>query len=163
MCCTLSRIALLCSMVAFCSASSAALLNVSDSTAFGGGFQVSGSVCGSACLANNLASSSSCTCPASAPLPAFFETATDCKFPFAPSKAFLCFPGASVFDGVGLGGTFQVDDITGACRSPNVFTMACSCPAAYTTWHARVLVIADGALLGTVLCAPLPPLPLCKS
>lgn len=127
--------------------------NAADGTAFGGAFQVSGSACGNSCTAGNLASSSTCTCPASAPLPAFFETATDCKAPFAASRAYLCFAGASVFDGVGLGGVFQIDDISGACRSPNLFTMACSCPTAYTTWRARVLVVNDGPLLGTVRTA----------
>ena len=141
-----------------CSSARAALVappNDGDGTAFGGGFQVSGSLCGNSCIAGNAATSSACTCPASAPLPAFFEAAVDCRSPFAPSQAFLCFPGASPLDGVGLGGVFQVDDITGRCRSPNLFTMDCSCPPSYTTWRARALVISDGALLGTPRPSPI--------
>ena len=132
-------------------------LGATNDVAFGGGFQVSGSACDNTCIAYNEASSSACSCPASAPLPAFFEAAVDCHSPFASSQAFLCFPGASPLDGVGLGGFFQVDDISNACRAPNIFTMACSCPATYTTWDARVLAIDNGALLGTTLKACLGP------
>ena len=132
-------------------------LGATNDVAFGGGFQVSGSACDNTCIAYNEASSSACSCPASAPLPAFFEAAVDCHSPFASSQAFLCFPGASPLDGVGLGGFYQVDDVSNACRAPNIFTMACSCPATYTTWDARVLAIDNGALLGTTLKACLGP------
>ena len=132
-------------------------ISANDGISFGGGFQVSGADCGNSCISGNVASSSACTCPANAPLPSFFEAAVDCHAPFARSQAFLCFPGASPLDGVGLGGVFQVDDISGACRSPNLFTRACTCSATYSSWVARVLVDNDGVLLGTTLTACLGP------
>ena len=128
-----------------------------DPTAFGGGFQVSQATCNNTCVSRNAASPVDCTCPSTAPLPSYFEAAVDCRTPFASSQAFLCFPGASPLDGIGLGGVFQVDDITGSCRSPNLFTMSCTCPATYSTWQARVLVIDNGALLGSTLAACLGP------
>jgi hypothetical protein len=68
---------------------------------FGSVFQTgagTGSSCGTNCLGGNVAADGACLCPALAPLPHYFEAATDCAGPptYGTSRAYACFPGTSV-------------------------------------------------------------------
>jgi hypothetical protein len=72
---------------------------------------------------------------------------------FGTTHAFGCFPGLSASGA--FGGWYQVDDAvpggTG-CRSPNPFTLDCTCAAGTTpSWTGRVLAPHDSGMIGSTL------------
>jgi hypothetical protein len=119
-------------------------------SAYGGANEVNNAACGSGCATTNPVTGA-CSCPAGYTARAF-SAINDCSGALPQATINLCHAGTRDADD-NWGGTYQLDDAVGGslgCRSANLYTGACSCPAGTTGVSTRVIAIGStGARLGS--------------